>query len=306
MEDEMSDVNEKKQILIDEIKKYNWDNVDGVIQAIIPNILFTVKKESSEGTLASRFGGRPAVPSDFEWPLETHGNKAPLAFYFQLNFDELKQSDINHVLPEKGLLLCFAGVTDDAMFDPQYDSGIKTYFFSDTNELKLMDVHGDLPEDQKLKPRELDFETSFQLPQYPFNYGPSGNDSITDDDAEGINEVAGKIRDEAISKQMQNRMAAQAGLKGPDFSKGIATLCSHNLILGIPMSVQHCIAEEWAELRHDDDGKTSGYVNLISFEMSNRDGTGFGDNGAHLYLSIDRDELKADDFSKVIAIIQNT
>ncbi|WP_271766304.1 DUF1963 domain-containing protein [Aquimarina algiphila] len=300
----MSDL---KQLIIDEIKEYEWDKEDGVIQSIIPNIIFSVDEQESEHHLKnSRFGGQPAVPSNFVWPIQSLGQKAPMAFFFQLNFEEIKPFDIENKFPDKGILLCFASVTDDIMWEYDVEDAFKTYYFPDSENLIFADIPEVIPPDQRLAPRTIHFKSSFQLPRYPFNYDLLEDDLISEDDADGIDQVANNMMDDAIKIQMHTKMAAQVGLKPPTPKNDLHTLFSHNLLLGVPFSVQHTISEEWAEQHFGNDDKSDQYINLISFEMKGHEGYGFSANGAHLYLCIDKDDLKNNDFSKIVALVQNT
>lgn len=300
----MSDL---KNLIIEEIKEYEWDKIDGVIKSIIPNIIFSVdENKSTQNLLNSRFGGKPVAPSGFIWPIQSLGQKAPLAFFFQLNFEEIKPFDVENIFPKKGILLCFASVTDDIMWEDDLEDAFKIYFFPDTESLELVDIPNNIPEDQKLAIRTITFKNSFQLPRYPFNFALLEDGHISEDDADGIDQVSNDMMGEAINIQMRTKMALESGLKPPTPKNDLHTLFSHNMLLGVPFSVQHYIAEEWAERYHEDDDMSLNYVNLISFEMKGHEGYGFSSNGAHLYLCIDKEDLKNNDFSNVIALVQNT
>ena len=299
--------NSSKRLIINEIKKYEWDNVDDVISSILPNIIFSVSGEKSdEDLLTSRFGGRPAVTNEFNWPVQSLGQKAPLAFFFQLNFEEIKPFDTQNVFPSKGVLLCFASVTDDIMWEHDVKDAFITCFFPNPDDLKFADVPALIPNSQQLETRKIQFKSSFQLPLYPFNFELNNSDSVSEDDLDGMDEVALQMMDEGIGVQMRIKMGAKAGLNVPEPKNKFHTLFSHNLILGVPFSVQHNIPEEWAEKHHEDEDKRANYINVISFEMIAGDGYGFSNNGAHLYLCIDKDDLEKEDFSKITTFVQNT
>jgi uncharacterized protein YwqG len=53
---------------------------------------------------ASKFGGQPDFPVDFQLDLD---GKAPLTFIAQIKFSELYPFDINHELPSRGILYYF-------------------------------------------------------------------------------------------------------------------------------------------------------------------------------------------------------
>lgn len=267
----------KKNLIIETINEYEWDKVDGVIKSILPNIIFSVDAQKPDQNIVnSRFGGLPVVPDNFIWPIQSLGQKAPLAFFFQLNFEEIKPFDIENVFPNKGILLCFVSVTDDIMWEEDVPDAFKVYYFSDTENLELAKIPSNIPPEQQLSPRTIHFENSFQLPGYPFNFNLLHQNLISEEDADGIDEISSH------------------------------TIFSHNMLLGVPLSVQHFISEEWAEKHHEDEDMSENYINLISFEMKGHEGYGFSTNGAHLYLCMDKEDLKKADFSKVVTIVQNT
>ncbi len=53
---------------------------------------------------ASKFGGAPDVPPDFEWPV---WNGKPLGFLAQINLEEVEPFDVENQLPKSGLLSFF-------------------------------------------------------------------------------------------------------------------------------------------------------------------------------------------------------
>ncbi|WP_103072551.1 DUF1963 domain-containing protein [Aquimarina sediminis] len=300
-------MNKLKEFLIEEIKEYEWDKIDGVIKSIIPNIIFTVdKNESAPSLLSSRFGGKPATPVDFDWPIQTLGQKAPLAFFFQLNFAEIKPFDIENKFPDKGILLCFASVTDDIMWEYDAPDAFKTYFFTDTENLILSDIPNNIPDEQRLSSKTINFKSCFQLPFYPFNYTLSDQGLISEDDADGIDEVAGEILSEAIHFQMRTKKTTKTSLISPTPKNELYRVLSCNMLLGVPFSVQDAIAEKWAEKHHNTNDLRENYVNLISFEMKGHEGYGFNANGAHLYLCLDKEDLENGNLNNITAIVQNT
>lgn len=294
-----------KKRIIEEIKEYEWDNVENVLKSIISNIIFSVNEDESEpDLLGSRFGGSPAVPNSFSWPLESRSENAPLAFFFQLNFEQIKPFDIDNMLPDRGILLCFASVTNGFMWEHEIQDAFKVYYFPEVDNLSFADIPEGIPSEQRLVPRTISYKSGFQLPRYPFN---DTSDELSEDDADGIDEVANTMFDEGYSVGMRIKMAKSVGLAHPAPKDDFHTLFSHNLILGVPFSVQHTVAEEWSEMYSGDDFKEQeNYVNLISFEMKNREGHGFSDNGAHLYLCIHKEDLKKKEFERTIFIVQNT
>jgi len=58
---------------------------------------------------ASKFGGAPDVPADFEWPM---WNEKPLGFLAQINLEEVAPFDVENQLPPSGLLSFFYDLID--------------------------------------------------------------------------------------------------------------------------------------------------------------------------------------------------
>lgn len=59
---------------------------------------------------ASKFGGAPDVPADFEWP---KWNELPLGFLAQIDLEEVAPFDVEGLLPKSGLLSFFYFLADE-------------------------------------------------------------------------------------------------------------------------------------------------------------------------------------------------
>ena len=77
-------------------------------------INFLIDKEISSVKGVSKFGGKPDLPEDFEWPYfvtDTYDDKEvksrPLAFLVQINCEEVSKYDTDKQLPVKGMLYFF-------------------------------------------------------------------------------------------------------------------------------------------------------------------------------------------------------
>lgn len=103
---------------------------------------------------ATRFGGKPDLPPNFEWEYyEGEGcggevKKRPLSFIAQFNLEEISKYDTEKLLPEKGLLSFF--YETDSMrwgYDPKDEGCAKVYYFEDINGLAAAEFPADLEED---------------------------------------------------------------------------------------------------------------------------------------------------------------
>lgn len=61
------------------------------------------KEDSAVG--ATRVGGEPDAPEDFEWP---EGDEGPLLFVLQVNLEDVAKYDLEGLLPSDGLLSLFS------------------------------------------------------------------------------------------------------------------------------------------------------------------------------------------------------
>ena len=76
---------------------------------------------------ASKFGGAPDVPLEFEWPM---WNEKPLGFLAQINLEEVALFDVEGVLPKSGLLLFFLSLDEQnpVWGEPEQREGWRALF----------------------------------------------------------------------------------------------------------------------------------------------------------------------------------
>lgn len=123
---------------------------------------------------ASKFGGNPDVPKDFEWYYYTGEDwngvtqKRPLSFLAQINCEEIQMYDEERLLPSKGILYFFYELSTMRWgFDPNDKGSAKVYYFDgDVAELKRTVFPHDLEADFKLPEIPLGFCKKYDLPSY--------------------------------------------------------------------------------------------------------------------------------------------
>lgn len=105
---------------------------------------------------ATRFGGQPDVPPDFVWPTfegescDHVVKNRPLTFLAQFNCEELAQFDIEHLLPDHGLLSFFYETDTQCWgFDPKDKGCARVYWFEDISAMSAADFPADMEEDFK-------------------------------------------------------------------------------------------------------------------------------------------------------------
>lgn len=148
------------QKLFDEIKR----------TAIMVNYL-PVEKELARGK--SKFGGKPYLPKDFEWPYyEGEGfdhafKNRPLSFLAQINLEELAGYDKDNQLPHKGMLYFFYELeTTRWGFDPKDKGCARVFYIENADNLQPMDLPEGLEGYCILPELELSFTSQMDLPEY--------------------------------------------------------------------------------------------------------------------------------------------
>lgn len=89
--------------------------------------------EASLDLGVSHFGGKPDVPEGFQWPIYQN---MPLTFLAQLSCKELAPLDINHELPETGLLSFFYALDNECFgYDARDIDGFRAFWFDENEPL---------------------------------------------------------------------------------------------------------------------------------------------------------------------------
>lgn len=252
---------------------------------------------------ATRFGGKPDVPSDFVWPyfegkgLDGAVAKRPLTFLAQFNCEDLSKYDTEHLLPEHGILSFF--YETDSMcwgFDPKDKGCARVFWFGDTSDLSPAEFPKDMEEDFKfpmvrIKMKE---ETSYPSETDYYSVFPINNDA---DDYEVLFEqVTGKsVYDMCNGSQLlgwpdviQNSMFVECDL------------ITHGYYLGGPWNnipedtrkeAEDTAYDKWRLLLQLDTVESGDFCLM------------FGDCG-HIYFFITKEDLKARRFDNVWLILQ--
>jgi uncharacterized protein YwqG len=114
---------------------------------------------------ASRIGGLPDVPLNFDWLL---WQDRPLGFLAQINCAELQAYDLEHILPNAGMLYFFYDLVDQPWgFDPNDRGSSAVIYMSNTEALTqaVLPPGTDMSE-LCFKPFQLEFEIVPSLPAY--------------------------------------------------------------------------------------------------------------------------------------------
>lgn len=84
--------------------------VDNLFNLKRNEIVLNIEKKSEFDLTGTHFGGLPAVPKGFKWPVYRDieiGESYYINFLAQFNCEDLVQYDIEGILPQKGLLSFF-------------------------------------------------------------------------------------------------------------------------------------------------------------------------------------------------------
>lgn len=121
----------------------------------------------------TRFGGRPDVSSDFNWPVFEEKDcdgvvkTVPLTFLAQFNCEELAPYDAEHLLPDHGLLSFFYDTDGQPWgFDPDDAGGARVFWFEDISVLREADYPADMKEDIKLPAFHMEIEQKNSFPDW--------------------------------------------------------------------------------------------------------------------------------------------
>jgi uncharacterized protein YwqG len=87
---------------------------------------------------ASKVGGRPLLPTKFDWPVHQGRH---LDFLLQVNLSETAAADVHHLLPASGMLSFFFDLKNlPGGFDPAELSGSRVVYTPDLTDSVALDV----------------------------------------------------------------------------------------------------------------------------------------------------------------------
>ena len=119
---------------------------------------------------ASKIGGRPWLPSDFEWPLFTdadEGNSRPLSFLCQINAADVKEYDADGLLPDRGMLYFFYECESFRWgFDPEDKGCARVFYFENTESFVPTEWPDSIPEEYVVPEMAVQFTARKSYPGY--------------------------------------------------------------------------------------------------------------------------------------------
>ena len=106
---------------------------------------------------SSKFGGHPDLPADMEW-FRMDLVDIPMSFIAQINFAEVAPFDLEHKLPERGMLYFFYDLDEMPHEPSNLDAARVVYFGGDISQLHEMVLTDEDGESIAFAEQKIDFE----------------------------------------------------------------------------------------------------------------------------------------------------
>lgn len=163
-----------KQDLIDLIDKHGLtQHKDFILEHSKPSIYLSREYVPNEDDIpigASKVGGNPDLPADFEWQ---YYKDSPLTFLAQIKLSDVKPYDVDNLLPDTGWLYFFYEVNNQVWGAPEENTGALTVYVEDESTPLIRTSHPILKDEfskvEALPPFSLSFNNLW-LPQYNDTY----------------------------------------------------------------------------------------------------------------------------------------
>ena len=276
-------------------------NMKEKLESLVKNSISlqtTGKEEYKLG--ATRFGGKPDVPSDFVWPRfegESYDHvvkNRPLSFLAQFNCEDLAQYDAENLLPDHGLLSFFYELDTQCWgYDPKDKGCARVYWFEDISALSAAEFPQDMEEDFQMPMIKIKL-----APQKSYPSWADFSDIYSEEyDYEAFYDIYGELYGEDSDEYsqvlgwphvIQNSMYAECDLVTQGYYLG-------NGWINIPKDVrgraEESARDRWLLLFQLDT------VEAEDFELM------FGDAG-HIYFYITKEDLQARRFDNIWLILQ--
>ena len=283
-------------------KEMSERGLSGYFEALAPlsknsvSITLDVQDDDALPVGISKFGGLPDLPDGAAW-FRTAELDIPMSFVAQVNFAEVVPYDLEHKLPERGMLYFFYDCSMDGMpwgFDPKDSDGWKVYFYDgDPAALSRAEAPDDLEQNDNgviFGSARMCFEAGMELPSPESDLA---NDlHLPPDDAtqDAYWEWLDEMEEECINKLLGHADPVQGGMELE------CEYVTHQINCGTPDGYQ------LAKSRGLD--KNAAHWNLLMQVDSNEDiGMMWGDMG-RLYLWITSEDLAARKFENSWLILQ--
>ncbi len=262
---------------------------------------------------ASKFGGNPSVPRDFEWPIyRREGNDGeatsrPTTFLMQLNLEEIAPYDVEKRLPPRGLLAFF--IERIALAEGADESeAVRVFYFdgpvAETVETAPPPEFAELEDDGRFS---WDFGAEFAI---TFEKGVSAP-RVFDFDDYGIEPLLGDDVVEQEDRYEEERAALMGVDSGdyshlfgyPDWIQDSALDDCERLAAGISWDEFTALpADEKAKI--EENAKNWTLLCRLGTVADGDDEAAIWEDCGSFYFCIREDALKRGDFSRVLTFFQ--
>lgn len=275
--------------------KLSEDDKEKIIKLIKPAIGILTKKMESDNLKigGSKIGGKPDLPKDVSWP---RVNDKDLVFCAQYNILELKKFDTENLLPEKGILYIFIGISGEWNEFSMEQKDCKIFFIENLEDLERKEYPRTLNVEGKVEPAEIRYFESLTIP---------------DDENYKLIEFDEKYEDfyfhfyqdteEYIAEELNDFAENMHQILGEDKSVQSSIVYEFSRI-ELNISYED-YTERWNEILEN--SKT--FSNLIQLDCfdSNTNLSKFGGSGV-FYIGLKTRELENKDFNNLMISFQTT
>lgn len=237
----------------------------------------------------SKIGGRPFLPKGLDWFRNTcaEGEKkgTPLSFIAQFNMEELREFDLDNMLPKKGILYFFYDLYEEPIGCMAKErNGAKIYFYDgEWEQLEEKDFPEDLDENFRIPQFDVHFTTRYEAPMCE-EYREIIQEDIGFDeynnDLDALNLY--QNNDEEVTKIL-----------------GYADLCQGSMLLQCEMIRNNIDCNDFEHLKYQDEYIDAAGDWILLFQVDTISDSDFelmfGDCG-RLYYYIRKEDLKEKKF----------
>lgn len=258
-------------------------------------ILLKISEGKAE-PLKTKIGGKPDLPSDFEWSYyegtdyEDITANRPLSFLAQINLEEVKPLDTENLLPEKGMLYFFYELMT-MEWDSVEGSFKVCYYDGDLFKLKQTELPEDMEEECRLPEIATEILNFQDVPDYSDDDFSAEEFGIDEDDTDDYYDK----RFENISDDIRIKL-----LGYPDLIQGDERCECETLFRGY--SEYYKMTEE---MKAEVNAHIKDWILLFQFDTIETENYElmFGDSGT-IYFYIRKEDLKNRNFDNVKLIMQ--
>lgn len=263
-----------------QLNAIKWEKGKEIETFLIPAINIEVEENQTEINLgSSKFGGKPDMPKNIEWP---KSENEPMTFLAQLNLKQVSEFDIDNTLPNSGMLYFF--IANPSEFNLEHK-----VIYSANNDLCETPFPTELNEDCRFSELKMIFETIYTFPSTE----TIEIETLSENDANSYHEI-----DEDFFTYENNQILGHTYPMQSDVKIEWASE-----YLGIEFS-----SEELEANQEKIDNIRNEFINLFQFSTENSIPEFFENFciSSMGYFGIIESDLQEGNFDKTVLIFQNS